>query len=69
VSRPLLASELCLHLNFQKVGRLDDCRVAESTELQKMIVTGDNIFRLGSDSAFEDAIVCRVFLYGFYALL
>ena len=31
-----------------------------------MIVTGDNIFRLGSDSAFGDAIVCRVFRYGFY---
>jgi hypothetical protein len=67
--RPILACALCLHLNFQNVGRLDDFCAAEPPKLQKMIVAGDNIFRLGGDSAFEDAVVRGVFRDAFYALL
>jgi hypothetical protein len=34
-----------------------------------MIVASDKIFRLGGDSAFEDAVVGRIFRDGLYALL
>lgn len=42
---------------------------AEPPKLQKMVVAGDKIFRAGGDSAFEDAVVARVFRDGVYALL
>jgi hypothetical protein len=57
-----------LRVDLQKVGRLYDFRAAEVPRFQKMIVAGNEIFRLGGDSTFEDAFVGRVVRDGIYTL-